>query len=98
MNTHGSKWIRLERRHAIYRRDGYACAYCRSTELLGLDHVRPRELGGGNASDNLVTCCHICNSTRRALSLRQWLRVLRARGIDTTGLAARVRRQTRRKI
>ena len=62
----GSNWIRRSTRLAIYDRDGFACVYCGAGAEhegveLGLDHVKPRELGGGNAPSNLVTCCGHCN-------------------------------------
>lgn len=65
----GSRWIRRERRLAIYLRDGLACSYCGATieedgALLTLDHVIPVSKGGSNCSQNLVTACQKCNSSR----------------------------------
>jgi hypothetical protein len=64
----GSKWITRERRLAIYLRDGLACAYCGSTledgTLLTLDHLMPYREGGSTQSQNLITCCRKCNSSR----------------------------------
>lgn len=64
----GSKWIRREKRLAIYLRDGMACAYCASTiedgTLLTLDHITPHCDGGSNHEHNLVTACLRCNSSR----------------------------------
>ena len=64
----GSKWIRRERRLAIYLRDGMACAYCGQAvedgAKLSLDHLQPVSMGGKNATKNLVTCCQLCNSVR----------------------------------
>ncbi len=46
----------------IFRRDGYTCQYCGSTENeLTLDHVIPRRLGGKHTWENLVTACKSCN-------------------------------------
>lgn len=76
-NGQGSKWIRKDKRLAIYIRDGFACAYC-GTDLrqadprrVTLDHLTPRHHGGGNEATNLVTACVSCNSSRgdRALEL-----------------------------
>jgi HNH endonuclease len=97
-NANGAKWIRPEKRLAVYHRDGFACAYC-GTALedgarLSLDHVLPRELGGTHEATNLVTCCVSCNSARQDLPLRSWLAVLRDGGVDTTGLAKTIRRLT----
>ncbi len=68
MNTHGSKWIRREKRLAIYIRDGMACAYCGATvedgAQLTLDHVKPRSADGSHHESNLITACMKCNSSR----------------------------------
>jgi Na+-translocating ferredoxin:NAD+ oxidoreductase RnfC subunit len=73
----GMDWIRLQKRMAIYHRDGFDCVWCRSVfpinELghgLELDHVH-RE--GGNEAYNLVTCCHTCNSVRQTMPMMIWL-------------------------
>ncbi len=66
-NKHGSKWIRPERRRAIYARDNWQCVYCGADDSLTLDHVVPRAEGGGNESENLVTACLSCNSSRKTL-------------------------------
>lgn len=68
-NWNGAKWIRRERRLAIYMRDGLACTWCGSSledegVTLSLDHVVPTSKGGGNGSKNLVTSCRKCNSVR----------------------------------
>lgn len=68
--NHGMNWIRQEKRLAIYLRDGMACCYCgQGIEeddgmRLTLDHLKPYASGGSNLPSNLVTCCHICNSSR----------------------------------
>lgn len=100
-NRHGSKWIRPEKRKAIYRRDDHACVYCRAgveDSILTLDHVHPRELGGTNHESNLVTACLTCNSMKRDLTLRQFLRYLRNIGQDTERVARRVRAATQRQL
>lgn len=78
MNQHGSKWIRPEKRLAIYIRDGFECAYC-GTDLrdaapasVTLDHLTPRSLGGANDATNLVTACRACNSSRGARALEDF--------------------------
>ena len=73
----GSKWIRKDKRLAIYMRDGFTCAYCGSnmkddTALLTLDHLIPVEHGGSNDQTNLITACHQCNSVRGSRDLRQF--------------------------
>jgi 5-methylcytosine-specific restriction endonuclease McrA len=90
-NKNGSKWIRPEKRLAIYSRDGFCCVYCRAEDKLSLDHLQPRELGGSHEATNLVTCCVSCNSARKDQAMRVWLKVLRDDGVDVNGLARRIR-------
>ncbi len=101
-NAHGSKWIRPEKRLAIYARDGWACVYCGATAeegvQLSLDHLQPRELGGSHDAANLATSCVSCNAARQDKPMREWLAALRDKGRDTAGLAARIRRLTARKL
>ncbi len=68
--THVKKWIRPEKRLAIYIRDGFCCLYC-GTHLKGavpsfvqLDHLVARSAGGSNDATNLVTACGSCNGAR----------------------------------
>ena len=72
----GSKWIRREKRLAIYLRDGLCCAYCGSTiedgASLTLDHLRPYSEQGSNHESNLITCCQKCNSARGSRSIDQF--------------------------
>lgn len=89
----GSKWIRPEKRLAIYIRDGFACAYCgtdlrtAAPEDVTLDHLRCRVHGGNNEAGNLVTACRACNSSRGD---RPW------RIFATGGAVLRIQRQRRR--
>lgn len=97
--SRSSSFIRPERRMAIYFRDGFRCIYCLADVVNGaeltLDHLEPR---GGHATENLVTCCHACNSERRADPLPEWYARLRGRGIATTAVRHRVFRAKRRPI
>jgi 5-methylcytosine-specific restriction endonuclease McrA len=101
-NANGSKWIRPEKRLAIYHRDGFACIYCGSSAdegaALSLDHVTPRELGGTHHADNLVTCCIKCNASKQDDGMRGWFQSLRDRGIDTAKLSRRIRAATARPL
>jgi 5-methylcytosine-specific restriction endonuclease McrA len=65
------RWIRREKRLAIYLRDDFRCVYCgavlryaRPSEVT-LDHLLPRSAGGNNEAYNLVTADKSCNSSRR---------------------------------
>lgn len=64
------RWIRPERRLAIYLRDHFMCQYCgrdlhsAPASEVTLDHLIPRSQGGNNRNENLVTACRRCNSAR----------------------------------
>ena len=64
----GSKWIRIEKRAAIYHRDRWQCIYCKARfdqgAELSLDHIIPWSYGGPDSEDNLITACKDCNSAR----------------------------------
>ena len=97
-NVHGSKWIRPEKRLAIYHRDGFACVFCGDEDRLSLDHVTPRELGGTHEATNLITACVSCNSSKKDSDNRRFFQMLRDKGIDTSTLGRRIRRQTAKAI
>ena len=65
------RWIRVEKRLALYIRDSFACAYCgrdlrnAAPADVTLDHLLPRSTGGTNDATNLVTACRSCNSSRQ---------------------------------
>lgn len=53
--------VKLSRRE-VFVRDRYSCQYCGiQTRDLTLDHVLPRQRGGGHSWDNLVSACKTCN-------------------------------------
>lgn len=88
----GMKWIRSEKRLAIYVRDGLACVYCgegvEDGAKLTLDHLTPFSLGGGHEATNLVTACVRCNSKRGNRTLADWVGAVAAyNGTDATDLA-----------
>lgn len=99
----GSNWIRKDKRWAIYMRDGCACIYCEvgADQMEGpmtLDHLLACELGGQNTAANLVTCCVSCNSSKRDLTMGDWMATLRDCGVDTRAMAAKIRKHTARKL
>lgn len=62
-------WARETTRFAIYMRDEFVCAYCRTPitqTILTLDHLVARSAGGGNEASNLITACDPCNMKRGA--------------------------------
>jgi hypothetical protein len=98
-----------DKRHAVYARDGYRCAYCgrhdetKSGAGLSLDHIQSREEGGeGQAgknepATNLVTACGPCNSSKQALTPRAYNAMLKAQGKSAVDWRA-VRAQAQRPI
>ncbi len=51
----------LSRRNVLMR-DNHECGYCgKRNGLLTIDHIVPRERGGKNTWDNLITACSPCN-------------------------------------
>lgn len=97
----GGKWIRPNKRHAIYVRDGFKCVYCgRSVEetAITIDHVVPQALGGTNDASNLVTACRSCNSAKGKHTLRGFLSYLRTKNVDTNGISSRIRRLTAKRL
>lgn len=82
-NWNGSKWLRPEKRLAIYMRDNWLCGYCNKdlhnvkAKLRTLDHILPVALGGTNEASNLVTCCKRCNDSKRDTTLFNLLCPLR---------------------
>lgn len=72
------RWIRVEKRLAIYLRDSFRCVYC-CADLHGadprditLDHVKPKADGGTNHESNLVTACRACNCQRQDTPLARF--------------------------
>jgi 5-methylcytosine-specific restriction endonuclease McrA len=54
-------------RKNILLRDRYTCQFCGRAFPAGeltLDHIIPRSRGGHTDWDNLVACCHACNSLK----------------------------------
>jgi hypothetical protein len=100
----GGKWIRPEKREALYKRDSFTCVYCGKSLfdheglVLTLDHVVPQELGGTNDASNLVTACKSCNSAKGSKNLRSFLAFLSGQGVDTSEIAKRVRNATKRVV
>ena len=100
----GSKWIRPDRRLAIYLRDDCRCAYCGRDAAMGavltLDHIVACELTErpDNSATNLITACRSCNSSKRDMGMRSWYRVLRSNGRNTKSISRYVRTHSARDI
>ncbi|MXW46641.1 MAG: HNH endonuclease [Gammaproteobacteria bacterium] len=50
-----------------------ACYYCGSKSNLCADHLIPRMRGGPDASDNLISACRSCNSSKGGSDLLSWM-------------------------
>lgn len=50
----------------IIKRDGYFCQFCKTTEDLEVDHIRPLSKGGSDELDNLQLLCGSCNNCKGA--------------------------------
>jgi len=67
------KGVAFSRRN-LYRRDGFTCQYCGAqpgTELLSIDHVLPRSLGGRSTWENCVLACLDCNKRKANRTLAE---------------------------
>lgn len=85
VSRHVAKWERERRRMEgrtpmsaatrafILERDGYRCAYCRTTEgPFEVDHIVPVSRGGGDEFENLTCACKGCNRSKGAKSVAEW--------------------------
>jgi len=56
-------------RKNILLRDKYQCQYCANkSNPLTIDHIIPKERGGSESWDNLVTACQKCNRKKHYFS------------------------------
>lgn len=83
-----SGWISKKYRKAIIERDNCTCQYCHTPVIAGanllngftpsqvctLDHITPRSEGGSHTAENLIVACMSCNSSRKALSLLDYVK------------------------
>lgn len=102
--NNGGKWIRPEKRLAIYLRDKYTCSWCNEKLVENnatLDHVKPQTKGIDNSSKNLITACRRCNSARGNRSVSEFAEVV-AKYVDhgetKHSILKRIRRRRRRKL
>ncbi len=57
------------RRREVYKRDGWRCALCDSTDGLQIHHVEPRGSGGSDMPENLITLCWRCHAEAHGVRL-----------------------------
>lgn len=69
---YGTAWDKLRAR--ILERDGYQCQECkrqgRLTAAREVDHIEPREDGGGDDPANLQSLCKPCHATKTSRERR----------------------------
>lgn len=66
-------WNRIK--EAVLERDGLRCQACRKRKQrkqLTAHHILPREFGGTNEMDNLITVCHRCHDYVEESGFRTW--------------------------
>jgi 5-methylcytosine-specific restriction endonuclease McrA len=51
---------------------GSKCCYCGEEGEMTVDHLVPLASGGGHVLENIVFCCHRCNSAKRDLSVAEF--------------------------
>lgn len=103
MSQHSVKFYE-PKRHAIYARDGYACAYCghhdktESGKRLSLDHIDAQSTHGtGHDPTGLITVCHSCNFAKQEKTPREWNAYIKAKGVEAVNWT-KVRRQAQKPI
>lgn len=60
------KNISSPKRLRVYKKDGYKCVSCGTSEDLSVDHIHPVSRGGSNDMANLQTMCMPCNMSKGA--------------------------------
>lgn len=58
-----------ETRKQVYRRDGFCCCLCNDPRHLQVHHCIPRNNGGSNSVQNLVTLCANCHALAHGIKL-----------------------------
>jgi hypothetical protein len=57
-----AEWKEL--RKTILKRDGYKCVECDFTKNLTVHHITPKNIGGEDDAENLVTLCLWCHEKK----------------------------------
>lgn len=84
-NSCRKSWRRVQ----LLKRDGRCCHWCgdrmawpdfkegeSGADVMTIEHIMPKALGGGNRLENLALACFACNTERGAIysfgPLRRW--------------------------
>ena len=65
--------IKMGLRTKVFKKDGYCCVSCQSTENLSADHIYPESKGGATELKNLQTLCLSCNQSKGTKTMEEWL-------------------------
>jgi hypothetical protein len=66
--------IKGSKRDIVIARSSGVCAYChKQFDELTLDHIIPVSNGGTDDLENLVACCHECNSRKNDNNLLSFM-------------------------
>ena len=61
-----NRFISIEVRREVWRRDQGTCVKCGSQQRLEFDHMIPVAMGGGSTARNVQLLCENCNRTKGA--------------------------------
>ena len=73
IETNSRKWRGIRSR--VLKRDGGRCVVCKAT-ATEVDHVVPRQLGGGDTWDNLQAMCSACHRRKSEYDRRRILELV----------------------
>ena len=80
------RWLKV--RIKIFDRDNFTCQYCgrspmnKDDVVLHIDHKIPKNKGGTDDIDNLITSCSLCNLGKSDLLLKYWENKRKTRPLD----------------
>lgn len=75
------------------------CTYCGNRGPLTLDHITPLADGGDNAWDNLLPACKLCNSSKQAACVADWVYDRHGiEGLARTIIAMKISRKVMRRL
>lgn len=79
MSYQTNRFRNQTQRAKLFAEDGNKCAYCLvdfntlPQRLKTVDHIVTRSNGGTNATTNLISACHPCNSRRGDMPIGQFV-------------------------
>lgn len=67
--------INKKQRFEIFKRDNFTCQYCGKSSpqvVLEIDHIIPKNEGGQDSHENLITSCFDCNRGKGKMLLEDY--------------------------